>query len=738
MPLPENLRLDPAADTGPFARLPVPAAPSANGTPAPPAPTSRPAPPPALTRAVPVRDLLPALRRQWVLALSAALAAGVVVGCAVYAALPPANYTARASLQVSAAPPVVAAAPEAPSDFDTLKGTIQARVKSRAVLDAVLDQPDVKELGLLAPRRDPYEFLQGELAVDWSPGSEILGIRLSGERPKELAVLVSAVADAAVRDVNAREALVGKYRMEQLEKIHKDYEQSLDPRRKHLEELSRGAGPSQRTLLTAVALDSRQTELLRVRGELQTAEALLKLPSDPAPPAESKVAFDEEMKNDPDLAPLLAQIADLNGQVARYTALYKDNPGRARDVIKDKGLQARIDALYAQARQQHEKKVRASGAKAGPDAARGGADGKEELKARIASYKATEGTLSREIENLESDLRGLEVRAAEIDAIKREIAVRDEVSKSVATVLEKLRLEAVAPARAVRLDEATVSAGRDERLKLAALGGLGGAALALFGVAFLDARRRKLHTVADVTRGLELPVAGTQPMLSAVLNPLDPRHAAARQAEPWYARLNDSLDATRALLLRSAPPTAGRVVAVVSAVGGEGASVLAVQLAASLARAGRRTLLLDANLRRPAVHRAFGLAAGPGYAEVLRGETVLPAAVRPAPAERLWVMPAGEADLRALQGLSRERVQEVLDRLKRDYEYVVIDNAPVLPCADSLLLAQRADAVLVSVLAGASAVPTVHAAWQRLSALGVRLLGVVAQGTDDGMTQPRY
>ncbi len=167
--------------------------------------------------------------------------------------------------------------------------------------------------------------------------------------------------------------------------------------------------------------------------------------------------------------------------------------------------------------------------------------------------------------------------------------------------------------------------------------------------------------------------------------------------------------------------------------------MLAVQLAVSLARAGRRTLLLDANLRRPAAERALGLTKGSGLAEVLRGEAALPDAVRPGAAERLWVLPAGAADPRALQGLSRDSVQTVIDQLKRDYEYIVIDCAPVLPCADGLLLAQRADAVLVSVLAGASAVPTVHAAWQRLAALGARLLGVVVQGAaDDGLTRLRY
>jgi Mrp family chromosome partitioning ATPase len=705
--------------------------PSANGDPAP-SPPPQPAPlPPALARSVTISGLARALRRQWVLALSAGVAVGVVAGCLAYVLLPAPGFSARASIAIT---------PRVPAD----SGCIRARAKSRAVLDAALGSPEVKGLSLLAGRPDPGEFLRDELTVDWDPGPDVLSVRMSGGRPKELAALTNAVAEAVVQDVNAAEAQARQSEVARLEQVRRDYDESLGARRKRLEKLA-GGDPGQRTarlVLAATALGARRAELLRVEGERRTAAALLRAPARPvadAPkPAEAAVPFEDMAKGDPDLKPLVAELADLNGQVAQFNALYTDNPAKARQMIEERGLQARIDALRALGREQYEKKLKAQAAHGTPDGPRPQASGTAELKARIASCEATEESLAKEVRKLEGDIGRLEAEPAEADAVRREIAAYGEVSKDVATALAKARLELTAPPRAALLDEAAVSAaGGGRRVPLAALTGAGFFALALVGVGLLELRQRHLYTVRDVAQGLGLPVAGTQPLLPAALNPLDPAHVESEQA-PWYGQPNDGADAVRAVVMQAAPPTQPRLVMVLGAVGGEGGSVLAVQLAAGLARAGRRALLVDANLRRPALHRAFGQAAGPGLSEVLRNEVAPPAAVRAAPPDRLWVLTAGAADVRALRALARDGGQAVLDRLKRDYDYMIIDSAPALACADALPLAARCDAVLLSALAGASAGPAVHAAWQRLSLLGARLLGVVVQGApDDGAGRVR-
>ncbi len=128
------------------------------------------------------------------------------------------------------------------------------------------------------------------------------------------------------------------------------------------------------------------------------------------------------------------------------------------------------------------------------------------------------------------------------------------------------------------------------------------------------------------------------------------------------------------------------------------------------------------------MHHLFNVANEPGLSEVLRGEVDLKDAVRPTSLGRLWVLPAGHWDSHALEALAQEGVRSVFDQLKEDYDFIIVDSSPVLPVADSLNLAQNVDAVIFSVLRDVSTTPTLYAAQQRLSSLGVRILGGVVIG----------
>jgi capsular exopolysaccharide synthesis family protein len=198
--------------------------------------------------------------------------------------------------------------------------------------------------------------------------------------------------------------------------------------------------------------------------------------------------------------------------------------------------------------------------------------------------------------------------------------------------------------------------------------------------------------------------------------------------------LVEALDVTRTRLLHASRTDAPCMVLVTSAVPAEGKTTLSCHLATSLARSGRRTLLLDADMRWPAVHTMFQLGEDPGFAELLQSRASAEDVLRPSPFPDLWIMTAGRWTPAAARALALPRLAAVLNDLKQRFDFVLVDSPPVLPVADSLLLSSRVDGVLFSALQGVSRVHPLRQAAGRLNEVGARMLGVVL----NGVRVPRY
>ncbi len=191
------------------------------------------------------------------------------------------------------------------------------------------------------------------------------------------------------------------------------------------------------------------------------------------------------------------------------------------------------------------------------------------------------------------------------------------------------------------------------------------------------------------------------------------------------------------MLVHTARLESHRVVMITSAVGSEGKTSLSSHLATSLARSGLRTLLVDADLRSPSVHRLFNLPVASGLSEVLRGEVDVSAAIADTEVSDLKVLAAGRCDRLTIRLLSQGFLGAVFGSLRDQFDFVIVNTSPILPVADASLVAQEADAVLFSIFSDVSRKAKVCAALQRLESLGVRVLGAVVTGSVD-MTYGSY
>jgi len=199
------------------------------------------------------------------------------------------------------------------------------------------------------------------------------------------------------------------------------------------------------------------------------------------------------------------------------------------------------------------------------------------------------------------------------------------------------------------------------------------------------------------------------------------------------------VDGVRIQLLHAARHEGRRIVMVTSAIASEGKTSLACQLAVSLARGSCKTLLFDGDMRNPAVHKQFGLSVEPGLAEALCAETPLEQVVRASPVPGLSLLTAGRCDRRAIQALATDGVKKLIERLKGEYDFIVLDACPVLPVADALLLGQHVDAVVMAVLRNFSRLPAVYEAQRRLAGLDIPMLGAVVLGeSKDSYGVERY
>jgi capsular exopolysaccharide synthesis family protein len=191
----------------------------------------------------------------------------------------------------------------------------------------------------------------------------------------------------------------------------------------------------------------------------------------------------------------------------------------------------------------------------------------------------------------------------------------------------------------------------------------------------------------------------------------------------------ESIDGLRTMLLREAELSPTQVVMVTSAMGGEGKTSLACQLAWSIARARYRCLLIDFDLRRPAAHGVLGLPVSPGMCEVLRGEADLRDVIQPTRASNLSFIAAGELDDEAQIGLTQQHLADCFAALRPEFDFIVVDTSPILPVVDALLVAKHVDAAILSVFCDVSQAPKIHLAYSRLVNLGVNVLGSVVTGS---------
>ena len=218
----------------------------------------------------------------------------------------------------------------------------------------------------------------------------------------------------------------------------------------------------------------------------------------------------------------------------------------------------------------------------------------------------------------------------------------------------------------------------------------------------------------------------SHPLLVNLLAPHTPAAEEFRKLKSVLVKLTEGPEFKNALMVTSSVPC-------------EGKSVTALNLAATLAQGLDHTvLLIDADLRRPSLHRYLDIEQGPGLSDILSGRADIPATIVQTGLGKLSVIRAGGPVDNPVELFSSQKMRVLVDELKHRYpdRYLIFDTPPLLPFAESRALANIVDGVLLVVMERLASEAELAEARDALKGTG--LLGVVYNGADDFGNSDRY
>lgn len=651
-------------------------------------------------------------RRRWTVILMMLLS---LIGAVVYLATATRVYTSTSRLYVDPGP--VGAFTDttgAANKSDTYQYTQAEMLSSTPILSAAVDSVNARSMKSFAGvTENLMVYLKSQIHVEVGKKDDILSVSFDSPYPAEAAALVNAIVDAYVTYESGQKHTTADKMLVILQKekaardldLDREMRQAVSFRQKNGAlsfDTDKGNVVMDKLGLLTQALTQAQVDTVAIQREYNAAIALMKTEEG----RKNLVELYQSKSNteDHEYAELRSALNQVTLQSSTTDQFLGSNSPRLnasraasselQKEIADKETRlahAYVADLDRQLKSAHAKQ----------DELQSMADAQQKVALELNS-KATEyGKMLDDIKRTQSECDMLETRI-------REIAVTGDTGSLNINILEPARVEE----RPSKPRKPTVLA---IALMLGMVLGTG------LGLTREWADHR-LRTPDDVTDSLGVTVLGVVP------------HNAGRQSLPMRGRavhlepmsvFAEAFRTIRTAIFFGAPADAAKSILVTSPEPGDGKSTSASNLAIAMAQAGHRTILLDADFRKPTQHLVFEIEQKTGVNDVLGGDILLRDAVHRTTLRLLDVLPCGRIPRNPSEVLNGKRFNQLLKALLKHYDKVVIDSPPVNAVADASILAASADLTVLVLRAEKSTRRAAEQARDRLSSVGASLLGVV-------------
>ncbi|WP_020394915.1 polysaccharide biosynthesis tyrosine autokinase [Thiolinea disciformis] len=355
-----------------------------------------------------------------------------------------------------------------------------------------------------------------------------------------------------------------------------------------------------------------------------------------------------------------------------------------------------------------------------------------DLRAKYLAAKQREDTLRAQVQAQKTEFENLRDKTVGYGELRREVESNRNIYEGLLNRQKQVGVAAGVGSNNISIvDEATIpfSVYKPNKKLNAALGLVGGLFLGLvlaFLLEFLDDR---IKSPDDVERLLSLPILGIIPRSKnkdtkklAIMTQSDPRSAFA-----------EAFRSLRTNLMFSTRTGVPRTLAITSASAAEGKTTTAINLATVFAQSGKTILLVDTDLRNPSVHKRLGLDNSKGLTNYLTGQDHAENVTQSCQIPDVYVITAGPLSPNPVELLSGERLDELLTLANQgSFDMVILDMPPVLGLADALIVSNRVDATILSVIMGESKKQILSGAFKRLRQARSNIIGVVLSKAKQG------
>ena len=175
-----------------------------------------------------------------------------------------------------------------------------------------------------------------------------------------------------------------------------------------------------------------------------------------------------------------------------------------------------------------------------------------------------------------------------------------------------------------------------------------------------------------------------------------------------------------------------KTIVVTSSLIGEGKSTVVGNLAYSLNQDGSRVLVIDCDLRKPSIHENFLLSNEKGLTDILVGKSDLKSVTKKIE-ESLFLITAGTIPPNPAEILGSSAMEDLIEELSTNFDYIILDTPPILPVSDTLLLASKADATLIVVKARKTKEKIVKESYSKLVEARANVIGTILNESDKSL-----